>query len=483
MKGDVRVRFAPSPTGPLHIGNARTALFNRLFAAKEQGVMVLRIEDTDLARSNPRFEADLLADLTWLGLHWEEGPDKGGPFGPYRQSERLDLYREYTRQLLENGHAYYCYCSDEELEQDREALLSRGLPPRYTGRCRNLTDEDRIRMEREGKKPAIRFRALEETIQFDDLIRGTVSFPPNSIGDFIVMRSTGVPSYNLAAVVDDALMKITHVIRGEDHISNTPRQIMLYRVFGFPPPRFAHHSLIVGKDRAKLSKRQGMTTVRSFREAGYLPGALLNYLGILGGNFSGDGELLDAEQMKSRFELSLAGRKSAVFDLDKLNWINTGHLRQLPPEQALSLMKPFLEKAGLNPDDRPHAWLLQMVEAVMPNLTTLEDAAKVAAFLFKRDFPLSESAKEALKTRTAVQVLEEVRDLIRRNPNQSGLDLPSLVALVQKRTGAKGKQLYQPLRAALTGEIQGPELIKVYPLLDQEAILERLDRGIALCYS
>jgi len=481
MKGEVRVRFAPSPTGPLHIGNARTALFNWLFAAKDQGIMVLRIEDTDLARSTLRFETDLLADLHWLGLHWEEGPDKGGSFGPYRQSERLNLYRKYTQQLLESGHAYYCYCSDEELEQDREALLAKGLPPRYTGRCRNLTDEDRMRMEQQGKKPAIRFRVLDETLHFDDLIRGTVSFPPNSIGDFIIMRSTGVPSYNLAAVVDDALMKITHVIRGEDHISNTPRQIMLYTVFGFSPPWFAHHSLIVGKDRAKLSKRQGMTTVRSFREAGYLPGALLNYLGILGGNFSGDGELLYPEQMKSRFELSLAGRKSAVFDLDKLNWINTSHLRQLPPDQVLSLIKPFLKEAGLNPDERPHVWLLQMVEAIVPNLTTLKDAVEVAAFLFKKDFPISESARGVLKTKTAPQVLEVARNVVRQNPHRTRLDLHSLVRSVQERTGIKGKQLYQPLRAALTGKIQGPELVKVYPLLDPEVILERLDHGIALC--
>jgi nondiscriminating glutamyl-tRNA synthetase len=443
--------------------------------------MVLRIEDTDLARSARRFEAALLADLKWLGLHWDEGPDMDVPYGPYRQSERLALYNKYSQELLESGHAYYCYCTDEELEQDRQALLAKGLPPRYTGRCRNLSDEERRRFEQQGQKPAIRFRVLEETVHFEDMIRGRVTFPPESIGDFIILRSTGVPSYNLAAVVDDALMKITHVIRGEDHISNTPRQIMLYTVLGFRPPCFAHHSLIVGKDRAKLSKRQGMTTVQSFREAGYLPDALLNYLGILGGNFSGNDEILSAEQMKSLFEISFAGRKSAVFDLDKLNWLNTGHLRKLPLDQLVVLMKSFLREAGLDVDGRSQEWLMKMVDAILPNLVTLRDAAEVAAFLFKRDFTMSESARGVLKGKTSAQVLEAARKWLHQHAGQGQPDLHDLVKSVQDQTGLKGKQLYQPLRAALTGDTRGPELIKVYPLLEPEVVFERFDRGVALC--
>ncbi|HRR42783.1 MAG TPA: glutamate--tRNA ligase, partial [Syntrophales bacterium] len=323
MKRDkrVRVRFAPSPTGDLHVGNARTALLNWLFARHHGGDFILRVEDTDRVRTSDVYERNILEDLMWLGIDWDEGPEKDGPFGPYRQSGRLEIYRGYLERLVAEGRAYRCYCTEEELEKERAGLLSRGKAPRYGGRCRNLTVEQGKKFDDEGRAYAYRFRVEEGLIEFTDLIRGPMKFNAEDIGDFIVLRSNAVPAYNFAVVIDDYLMKVSHVIRGEDHLSNTAAQLMLYAAFGFTPPVFAHHALILGKDRAKLSKRHGSVTVREFRRQGILPEAMVNYLALMGSSYGEGREVMTLAEIVNEFSLDRIGKGGAVFDEEKLDWL------------------------------------------------------------------------------------------------------------------------------------------------------------------
>ena len=326
------LRFAPSPTGQLHVGNARTALFNWLLAHGKDGTLVLRIEDTDTERSSRESEAGILEDLRWLGLHWDEGPDVGGAHGPYRQSERFHLYASYANELLAGGHAYHCFCSPAKLEDDRRQDLAAGLPPKYHGTCRNLSpDEARARIDA-GERPVVRFRVPEHVeVSFQDLVRGEVSFSSEVIGDFVLVRSDARPAYNFAVVVDDALMEITHVIRGEDHISNTPRQVLLYQALGFAPPAFAHLALVMGPDHTPLSKRHGATSVAEFRARGFLPEALTNYLALLGWSPGGDQELLPIDELARRFAIEDVGHSAGVFDPEKLAWMNRHYMKMAAP--------------------------------------------------------------------------------------------------------------------------------------------------------
>ena len=351
MSRPVRVRFAPSPTGHLHVGGARTALFNWLFAKHEGGSFVLRIEDTDVVRSTAESERAVLEDLAWLGLGWDEGPDVGGPHGPYRQSERLAIYGEQAGRLLGSGKAYKCYCTDEELDAKREAALDAGRDPRYDGACRDLSESERSERERSGRRPVLRFRTDERDVRVSDLVRGDVEFGHEMLGDFVLLRSDGRPTYNFAAVVDDALMQISHVIRAEEHLPNTMRQAILYEALGFEAPVFAHVSLIVDRDRSKLSKRRGATSVSEFREQGYLPGALVNYLALLGWSPPNDRELMSLEELAAAFDLSRVSPSAAAFDEDKLDWINAHHIRDEPLGAVARVTRPFAEAAGLVEDD------------------------------------------------------------------------------------------------------------------------------------
>ncbi len=328
----MRVRFAPSPTGQLHVGNARTALFNWLLAHGKDGTLVLRIEDTDTERSTRESEAGILEDLRWLGLHWDEGPDVGGAHGPYRQSERLHLYASYANELLAGGHAYHCFCSAAKLEDDRRQDLAAGRPPKYHGTCRNLSpDEARARIDA-GERPVVRFRVPEHVeVSFQDLVRGEVTFSSEVIGDFVLVRSDGRPAYNFAVVVDDALMEITQVIRGEDHISNTPRQVLLYQALGFTPPAFAHLALVMGPDHTPLSKRHGATSVAEFRARGFLPEALTNYLALIGWSPGGDQELLPIDELARRFAIEDVGHSAGIFDPEKLAWMNRHYMKVAAP--------------------------------------------------------------------------------------------------------------------------------------------------------
>jgi glutamyl-tRNA synthetase len=389
----VRVRFAPSPTGYLHVGGARTALYNYLFARGQGGTFVLRIEDTDAARSTDESVTAILDSMRWLGLEWDEGPDVGGPFGPYFQSQRRDLYRRWADALLESGRAYRCYCTAAELEARREQQLARGEPPRYDVRCRGLDESQRSALEAEGRTPAVRF-ALPDAGEtaWDDVVRGRVAFQNDQLDDFVALRSDGLPTYNFACVVDDHAMEITHVVRGDDHISNTPRQILLYQALGWTPPAFAHVPMILGSDGTRLSKRQGAVSVAAYRELGYLPSALDNFLALLGWAFDGKRELFTLDELVRSFQLERVGSNPAVFNLQKLEWINAQHLKMLTEEQRVALARAYLESRGHDFSRRSPEWIAALVRAIGDRLKTLEDAERYGGFALRESLDVDEAA-------------------------------------------------------------------------------------------
>src|SRR5215510_12967786 len=349
----VRVRFAPSPTGQLHIGNVRTALFNWLFARQKRGTFILRIEDTDVERSEARYETQLLEDLKWLGLDWDEGPDVGGPFPPYRQSDKMGTYRAYAERLIQEQKAYYCFCSAEELEREREQALKEGRQPVYSGKCRRLDPVEAARRHAAGEAGAIRLKIPEHPIRFHDIVRGDVEVSNEVVSDPIIVRSSGLPVYNYVVVIDDADMKITHVIRGDDHISNTPKQVALYEALGLPVPEFAHLSTILGPDRERLSKRHGATSVANFREMGILPEALMNYLALLGWAPSGgDREIFPKPELIKEFQLKRVFFLKDTAATEKLHWLNRHYIKQSPPQRIHELALPFLERVNLLPQER-----------------------------------------------------------------------------------------------------------------------------------
>jgi nondiscriminating glutamyl-tRNA synthetase len=479
----MRVRFAPSPTGQLHVGNARTALFNWLIAHGKDGTFILRIEDTDAERSTRESEAGILEDLRWLGLDWDEGPDVGGVHGPYRQSERLHLYASYANELITGEHAYYCFCSPARLEDDRKGDLAAGRPPKYHGTCRSISSaEARVRMEA-GERPVIRFKIPEGIdVAFQDLVRGEVTFSSDVIGDPVLVRSDGRPQYNFAVVVDDALMEITHVIRGEDHISNTPRQVLLYQALGFTPPDFAHLSLVMGPDHTPLSKRHGATSVGEFRERGYLPEALVNYLALIGWSPGGDEELLPIQELARRFALEDVGHSAGVFDQEKLAWMNRHYMKEAAPARlAAETARYFLGRGYLRRrTDEAMDYLISVLPMAVGSVDRLEEIPDRLRFLFDFD------PRAALARDEVASVLHEAgaREVIAALP--AAIERPlldrdafrAMANLVKDRTGMKGKALFHPIRIALTGEGGGPELDLAVPAIERGAALSP-DAGIA----
>ena len=467
MNANPRVRFAPSPTGHLHIGNARTAILNWLYARHTKGTFILRIEDTDVERSTRESEASILQDLRWFGLTWDEGPEVGGPYGPYRQSERLSIYLDLSALLLKLGKAYYCYCTPEELETRRSAMLAAGQAPKYDGRCRQLTAQQRQEFERQGRRSAIRFVALEKEVSFIDLVKGSVIFPPESQGDFVIVRSDGLPTYNYACVVDDHLMAITHVLRGDDHVSNTPKQVVLYQAFGWTPPQFAHIPMILGPDRQRLSKRHGATSVDAYASMGYLPAALINYLSLLSWSSESGDEVLSLERLIREFDLSRVSRSAAIFDVGKLNWMNGVYIRSLPPEALLEAVLPFLRQAGYALPG--NATLRAMLALVKDGLEYLEQVAeKVKMFFVDTPEFESEAAREMVRRDSAHKIFWSfLRGLDEVDALDAG-NFRSLMKQVQQETGVIGKDLWMPIRIALTGQQHGPELPLVAEIFGKE---------------
>lgn len=493
----VRVRFAPSPTGELHVGNARTALFNWLFARHHGGDFILRIEDTDRIRTEEVFEKNLLDDLKWLGINWDEGPGVGGVFGPYRQSERFDLYRQCLKELIRCGRVYPCFCTEGELEAQRADLVARRMMPRYLGKCRNLTDAQRSRMQSEGRVPLWRFRVEEGEIAFNDLIRGAMVFQGGAIGDFVIVRSNGIPAYNFAVVVDDHLMEISHVLRGEDHLSNTAVQLLLYRALSFAPPIFAHHALILGKDHTKLSKRHGAVSVREFRRRGILPEVLVNYLALLGGSLAGGKEIASAEELVKGFSLDRMGKSGAVFDEEKLLWLNGIYLRRYDVKTLTDLLLPFMREAGYCEKLWERGRIEAIVETVRDNLSTLADIGGLFDLFAEDRYRMEEEAAILLRQEEARQVLLALRELLKAEfvagedgkesvPGPPGTradvafpvdSFASLIRRVGEKSGYRGKKLYLPIRAAVTGRLHGPELDRIFALLGPVSILRRIEKA------
>lgn len=472
----VRVRFAPSPTGDLHIGNARTAIFNWLYARRHGGTFVLRIEDTDRERSTAESERSIRADLRWLGLDYDEGPEIGGPYAPYQQSLRKDIYQEYAGRLLDSGQAYPCYCAEEELEEKKKLFIKKGVQPRYDGHCRNLSLQDRDRLAAEGRRPAIRFKIEQRDLAFDDLVRGPVSFNCELIGDFIIVRSDGMAAYNFSAAVDDALMKIDYVFRGEDHLSNTPRQILVLKALGFSSPTYAHLSIIVDKDRAKLKKREKSSSLRHFREEGFLPDAVVNYLALLGWSPEDGKEFMTREELTGKFSPERCSKSPATYDPAKLRWLNAQHLRRLETGQLYDRALPFVEAAGFRAADYDRAWFASVLTSIRDNVETLDEIKTYLPIFLARVPAMEESAVAEIESETGRRVVQAFKRELEKLPAVSEQAFADIVKTVKSDLKISGKGLFMPIRIALTGCAHGPELAKIFALLPKETLLNRLDK-------
>ncbi len=473
----IRVRFAPSPTGYLHLGNARTALFNYIFARHENGKLILRIEDTDKERSKKEYEEMLIDDLKWLGINWDEGPDIGGEYGPYRQSERTDIYYEYIEKLKGTGHIYKCYCTPEELEEERKKALAEGKPPRYSGKCRNLTKEEQEKLEKEGKPYVWRFRVPDnEVIEFEDLIKGIISINVNEFGDFVIVRSDGSPVYNFVVVIDDALMKITHVIRGEDHLSNTPKQILIYRALGFETPKFAHLPIILGEDRSKLSKRHGAVSLRAFRDDGYVSEAMFNGLALLGWHPKGDSEVILPEEIIKEFDIKDIHNAPAVFDRAKLKWLNGVYIREiLDLDDLTSRAVPFFENCGYKAD---FDYYKKVIQAIRDSIETLMDIEERAKPFFIDDFHYEEDAKTWLETEEGYNVIQAFYEKIKDLDTITKDDFKKTTKEIQKELKIKGKNLFMPIRVALTGKTSGVDIATLVEVIGIDRVKHRIEKAL-----
>ncbi|MGG3124891.1 glutamate--tRNA ligase [Priestia megaterium] len=481
MSSEVRVRYAPSPTGHLHIGNARTALFNYLFARNQNGKFIIRIEDTDQKRNIEGGEESQLRYLKWLGIEWDESIDVGGEYGPYRQSERTEIYQKYTEELLEKGLAYHCYCTSEELEKEREEQQANSQMPRYSGKCRNLTAEQRAEVEAEGREPSIRFRVpSNKEIKWNDIVKDEVSFESEGIGDFVIVKKDGTPTYNYAVAIDDYLMKMTHVLRGDDHISNTPKQILVYEALGWTPPVFGHMTLIVNENRRKLSKRDEsiIQFIEQYKELGYLPEALFNFITMLGWSPVGEEEIFSKEQFIEIFDPARLSKSPALFDTSKLRWMNNQYMKQLDLDEVVALSVPHLVKAGKVEETRDaetEQWVRDLVALYQEQMSFGAEIVELTEMFFKKEIDYSEEAKAVLAEEQVPEVLKAFAEEISSLEEFSADEIKAATKAVQKATGQKGKKLFMPIRVATTGETHGPELPKAISLLGKETVLARLE--------
>lgn len=480
MTRPIRVRYAPSPTGHLHIGNARTALFNYLFARHHNGKFIIRIEDTDIKRNVAGGEENQLTYLKWLGVDWDESIDVGGPFGPYRQTERLDLYRKYAEQLMAAGRAYYCYCTEEELEKEREEQTERGETPRYSGKHRSLTDEQRAAYEAEGRVPSIRFRVEEgKSYTFNDQVKGDITFESHGIGDFVIVKKDGIATYNFAVVVDDYLMEISHVLRGEDHISNTPRQLMIYEALGWEPPQFAHMTLIVNEQRKKLSKRDEsiIQFIEQYDQLGYLPEAMFNFIALLGWSPEGENEIFSREELIAAFDADRLSKSPAAFDTNKLSWMNNHYLKKADLERVASLAIPHLQKAGLIPetlDSAKREWVQALVALYQEQMNCASDIVPLTGMFFREEPEYDEEGRALLGEAHVPEVLRSFLGLAEHSETFTPEAIQAMLKSVQKETGHKGKQLFMPVRVALTGQMHGRDLNQTLALLGQSRVVGQL---------
>ena len=460
---NIRVRFAPSPTGYLHVGGARTALYNWLLARQMQGVFVLRVEDTDLQRSTEESVEGILEGMRFLGLTWDEGP--------IFQSDRLDIYREYAQQLLDTGRAYECFCTPEELDQMRKELAAQKLDPKYDGRCRHLTEEQKEAYRQQGRKSVIRFKHKEEgKTEVRDLTHGTVVFDNSQLDDFVIIKSDGMPTYNFAVVIDDATMDITHVIRGEDHLSNTPKQIQIYEALGFQVPEFAHIPMILGPDKARLSKRHGATSVTQFRDEGYLPEAMLNYLALLGWGYDDSQTVFSVDELIEKFSLERVSKNPAVFDIKKLEWLNVLYIRELTIEQLYELTLPYLQKEGLvgtSLSEQEINRVKAILKELQPRIKLLSEIVEASYYFFTDELKYNEKAvNKILRKEQVPAILEYLLDgfaKVSDRFNQANLE--PIFVQAQEKFSAKLGDIIQPVRVAVTGTNISPGIYEVLELL------------------
>lgn len=480
MSDQIRVRYAPSPTGHLHIGNARTALFNYLFARSRGGKFIIRIEDTDLKRNIEGGEESQLTYLKWLGIDWDESIDIGGGYGPYRQTERLDIYKEYWQDLLDRGLAYKCYMTEEELEREFEEQKARGEMPGYSGAHRNLTDEQRQAFEAEGRVPTIRFRIpTGRTYTWDDMVKGTISIEAEGTNDFVIVKRDGIPTYNFAVAVDDHLMAISHVLRGEDHISNTPRQLMIYEALGWEPPQFGHMTLIVNESRKKLSKRDEsiIQFIEQYDSLGYLPEAMFNFITLLGWSPEGEQEIFTREELIQAFDPARLSKSPAVFDTNKLSWMNNEYIKKLELSRVVDLCLPHLQKAGRLPeqlDQEQRDWANALIALYQDKLRSGSDIVPLTELFFQPEAIDEEEAAAVLAEEQVPTVLRAFSEQVAAIETFDADAIKAAIKAVQQSTGFKGKQLFMPIRAALTGQTHGPDLNQTIALLGQAKVQARL---------
>lgn len=482
---NIRVRFAPSPTGYLHVGGARTAFYNYLFAKNQGGKFILRIEDTDLARSTDESLKMVIHDLKWLGLNWDEGPSADslqdvGSFGPYKQSQRLSIYRKVADELLENGQAYYCFMTDAEIEAQKAKAEADGKISHLVSPYENISLTDARAELAKGKTAVVRFktRNLKKDYTFKDLVRGQITFPSDMVGDFVLLRSDGMPVYNFCCAVDDHLMQISHVLRAEEHLSNTLRQLMIFESMKWKAPEFGHLSVVLDEDKQKMSKRKGATSCFQFMEEGYLPEALLNFIALLGWSHPEEKEIISVDEMIQKFSVDRLNSSGAVFDGVKLKWMNAQYLRAMPEEKLWSLVKPFLIKAGLDLPFENQAWAIQTLQTFKTHMEILSDAVGLYSLLDDSKFVIQPESLEVLAWPTTATVLNKWKELIAefKGQNLTEADFLKIEGEVKTSTGAKGKNLFQPVRVAVIGKPHGPELKILVPLMTTKSLIARVDQ-------
>lgn len=486
-KEKIRVRYAPSPTGHLHIGNARTALFNYLFARHNKGTMVLRIEDTDQKRNVKGGSKSQMENLHWLGIDWDEGPDKGGDYGPYRQSERKEIYQKYIDQLIDEGKAYYSYKTEEELEAQREEQRAAGVAPHYTYEYEGMTADEIKQAQDEAKakglKPVVRIHIPEmETYSWDDIVKGHLEFESDTIGgDFVIQKRDGMPTYNFAVVIDDHLMKITHVLRGDDHVSNTPKQLVVYEALGWEPPKFGHMTLIINSETGKkLSKRDEsvLQFIEQYRDLGYLPEAMFNFITLLGWSPKGENEIFNKREFIKQFDPARLSKSPAAFDQKKLEWINNQYIKKADRDTLLDLALNNLQEAGLvdeHPTPEKMEWVRQLVNIYSVQMSYTKQIVDMAKIFFEEAKDLSDEEIEEIKNDDGRGVIEEFKKQLDLIPRFTSVQIMNAIQATRKATGIKGRKLFMPIRIATTRSMVGPGIGEAMELLDKERVLEHID--------
>ena len=486
-KQKIRVRYAPSPTGHLHIGNARTALFNYLFARHNKGTMVLRIEDTDQKRNVKGGSKSQMENLHWLGIDWDEGPDKGGDFGPYRQSERKDIYNKYIQQLIDEGKAYYSYKTEEELEAQREEQRAAGVAPHYTYEYEGMTADEIKQAQDEAKakglKPVVRIHIPEmETYSWDDIVKGHLEFESDTIGgDFVIQKRDGMPTYNFAVVIDDHLMKITHVLRGDDHVSNTPKQLVVYEALGWEPPKFGHMTLIINSETGKkLSKRDEsvLQFIEQYRDLGYLPEAMFNFITLLGWSPKGENEIFNKREFIKQFDPARLSKSPAAFDQKKLEWINNQYIKKADRDTLLDLALNNLQEAGLvdeHPAPEKMEWIRQLVNIYSVQMSYTKQIVDMARIFFEDTKDLSDEEIEEIKNDDGRGVIEEFKKQLDLIPRFTSVQIMGAIQATRKATGVKGRKLFMPIRIATTRSMVGPGIGEAMELLGKKRVVEHID--------